>query len=76
MFGKARETFGESTLNILHGNSVIWRREYAIVLEQGTNRGGAPIGAGGGRVMTLILFEANWDGGHNLGIIHISHITP
>ena len=47
MFGKARETFGESTLNILHGNSVIWRREYAIVLEQGTNRGGAPIGAGG-----------------------------
>ena len=34
-------------------------------------RGGAPIGAGG--VMTPPLFEAKGDGGHNLGIIHISY---
>ena len=38
MFGKDRETFGESTLNFLNGNNVtlmIWRTDYAIVLEQG-----------------------------------------
>ena len=35
-------------------------------------RGGAPIGAGG---HDPPLFEAKEDGGHNLGIIHISHIA-
>jgi len=35
VFGKARETFGESMLNFLNGNNVtlmIWRPDYAIVL--------------------------------------------
>ena len=35
-------------------------------------RGGAPIGAGG---HDPPLFEAKEDVGHNLGIIHISHIA-
>jgi len=35
-------------------------------------RGGAPIGAGGSWPP---LFEAKGDGGHNVGIIHISHIA-
>ena len=34
--------------------------------------GGAPIGAGG---HDPLLLEAKGTGGHNLGIIHISHIA-
>jgi len=36
-------------------------------------RGGAPIGAG---VMTPPTFRGKGGRGYNLGIIHISHITP
>ena len=40
------------------------------------SRGGAPIGAGGwGGVMTPHFSRQRGTGGHNLGIIHISHIA-
>jgi len=41
---------------------------------QFSNRGGAPIGAGG-VITPHFSRQSGMGGGHNLGIIHISHIA-